>query len=250
MNKTIFTLIILTTTSLYDTGFLDVICSEFEKEFKCKTKIIAVGSGMAFKLGRDGQGDLLFVHEPKGEKEFIRDGYGEYRVTVLKNEFVLCGPKNDKTRICLCNNIFEAFKTIYTENLTFISRDDFSGTDIKEKEIWKKVNFNPEKKKWYIETGTGMIESLRIADEKKGYILSDVSTFLSHKKEFKNLKILLRDKNNLENYYSIITVSNKKFPYVNSILSEKFIEFMKSKKVENIIKNFKFEGEKLFELVK
>jgi len=247
MGKEVLTLIILTTTSLYDTGFLDRICNEFEKEYRCKTKIIAVGSGMAFKLGKNGEGDLLFVHDVKGEEKFIKEGYGEKRYVVLKNEFVLCGPKEDK--MSLCNNIFEAFKNIYTKNLTFISRDDLSGTDVKEKEIWEKINLNPNGKKWYIQTGNGMIESLRIAEEKNGYILSDISTFLSHKKEFKNIGLILKDTKNLENYYSIIPISDKKFPYVNSVLSQKFIEFMKSEKVKDIVENFKFEGKKIFEIV-
>jgi tungstate transport system substrate-binding protein len=249
MGKEILTLVILTTTSLYDTSLLDKICTEFGKEYKCKVKIISVGSGMAFKLGKNGEGDLLFVHEPKGEEKFIKEGYGDKRVVVLRNEFVLCGPKDDTYKIGLSRDIFEAFKRIYEKNLTFISRDDNSGTDVKEKDIWRKIKLNPERKKWYIKTGVGMIEALRIAEEKNGYILSDISTFLSHKKEFKNINILLKDKKNLENYYSIIPVSKKKFPNVNSELSEKFIGFMRSKKVRDIVENFKFEGEKIFEIV-
>jgi len=249
MVKEILTLIILTTTSLYDTGLLDKICNEFEKEYRCRVKIISVGSGMAFKLGKNGEGDLLFVHEPEGEEKFMKEGYGEKRIAIFKNEFVLCGPKEDEYKIGSSLDIFDAFKKIYKKNWIFISRDDKSGTDIKEKNIWGKIKLNPEEKKWYVQTGTGMIESLRIAEEKKGYILSDISTFLSHRKEFKNIKILLRDRKNLENYYSMIPVSKKRFPYVNNQLAEKFIEFVKSQKVKGIVENFRFEGEKIFEIV-
>ncbi|MGC8976284.1 MAG: substrate-binding domain-containing protein [Candidatus Ratteibacteria bacterium] len=249
MGKGILTLIILTTTSLYDTGFLDKVVCEFEKEYKCKVKIISVGSGMAFKLGKSGEGDLLFVHEPEGEENFIKEGYGEKRIFVLKNEFVLCGPEKDPGKISFCKDIFDAFKNIYNKNLIFISRDDKSGTNIREKKIWEKIKINPEGKNWYIQTGVGMIESLRIAEEKSGYILSDISTFISHKNEFKNLKILLRDRKNLENFYSIIPVSSKKFPYVNKELTEKFIEFMKSEKLRKIVDEFKFDGERIFEVV-
>jgi tungstate transport system substrate-binding protein len=249
MLKEILTLIILTTTSLYDTGLLDKICKGFEKEYKCKVKIISVGSGMAFKLGKNGEGDLLFVHEVEGEERFIKEGYGEKRIPVFKNEFVLCGPKDDKYKISSSLDIFDAFKKIYEKKLTFISRDDKSGTDKKEKDIWEKIKLYPEGEKWYIQTAIGMIESLRIAEEKNGYILSDIATFLSHKKEFKNIKILLRDKKNLENYYSIIPISKKRFPYVNNQLAGKFIEFVKSKKVKDIVENFKFDGEKIFEII-
>ena len=86
-------LTLLTTTSVQDCGLLDKLLPGFEKKFPCQVRVVAVGSGAAFRVGKDGQGDILLVHEPEGEQNFIREGYGTKRYPVMSNEFILVGPK-------------------------------------------------------------------------------------------------------------------------------------------------------------
>lgn len=249
MGKVFLTLILLTTTSVQDSGLLDKLVPEFKKEYKCDVKIIAVGTGAAFRLGREGTGDLLIVHDKDGEEKFIIDGYGVKRYPFMWNEFVLCGPEMDPAEIKNTDDVFSAFKKIYIKKAKFVSRGDNSGTHRKEMRIWKKIGVRPEGK-WYIEAGNGMVETLRIAEEKKAYVLTDISTFNFHRNEFSNLKILLKDRKNLKNIYTAIPVSPSKFKWVNYNLSIKFIKFIIEGKGKKIIENYKKKGFYLFSLIK
>ncbi|MDP2865426.1 MAG: tungsten ABC transporter substrate-binding protein, partial [Elusimicrobiota bacterium] len=60
-NKTV---ILATTTSVQDTGLLDVLIAAFRKKSGYLVKAIAVGSGQAMQLGKTGEADLLWVHSP------------------------------------------------------------------------------------------------------------------------------------------------------------------------------------------
>lgn len=234
---TTIVLIILTTTSIMDSGLLEKLIPVFEYQYHCKVKTIAVGSGAAFRIAKEGNGDLLIVHEPDGEKDFVKKGFGVKRYPFMWNEFVLCGPENDPAGIAKSKDVFAAFKKIYQKQYFFVSRDDDSGTHKMEKKIWNILGLNPEKP-WYIKTGNGMIEALRIAEEKNAYILTDHSTFLYHRKEFKNVTLLLRDRKNLKNIYSFIPVSPLKFPHSNYDYAMKFINFVLYGKGKEIIKKY------------
>lgn len=249
MGKVFLTLILLTTTSVQDSGLLDHLIPEFRKVCECKVKVVAVGTGAAFRLGREGTGDLLIVHDREGEEKFIKEGYGVKRYPFMWNEFVLCGPSKDPAGIREVKDVYDAFKKIYLKRALFISRGDNSGTDRKEKKIWKKLKLKPEGR-WYIESGNGMIETLRMAEEKNAYVLTDISTFNFHQKEFSSIKILLRDNKNLRNTYSAIPVSPSKFKWVNYPLSMKFIEFITEGKGKEIIKNYRKDGFYLFNIIK
>ncbi|MEK9148605.1 MAG: substrate-binding domain-containing protein, partial [Candidatus Desantisbacteria bacterium] len=131
----------------------------------------------------------------------------------------------------------EAFKKIATSEALFISRSDNSGTDAKEKSIWKAVGINPEGQKWYQQTGLGMGQTLLVAAEKKAYTLTDRGTYLALQKNL-NLGILVEGSGILLNVYHVIQVNPAKWPKVNAKGGKAFAEFMVSKKTQNIIKAF------------
>jgi len=247
VEKILLSLILLTTTSVQDSGLLEKVIPEFKKVHKCNVKVIAVGTGAAFRLGREGNGDLLLVHDRAGEERFVKTGYGVERYPFMWNEFVLCGPENDPAGIKKEGNVFDAFKKIYEKKASFVSRGDDSGTHRKEKQIWKQTGISPEGS-WYIETGNGMIESLRIAENKEYYILSDSSTFLSHKDEFENIVILLKNNKSLKNVYSLIPLSPDKYKWVNYPLSMKFIKFLTEGKGKEVIENYRKKDVFLFHI--
>jgi ABC-type tungstate transport system, permease component len=53
--------------------------------------VIAAGTGEALRHARDGDVDLVFVHEPVAEMEFVESGYGIERTAVMHNDFVILG---------------------------------------------------------------------------------------------------------------------------------------------------------------
>ncbi len=69
------TVILATTTSVQDTGLLDVLVGRFNKKSEYVLKAIAVGSGQAMQLGKLGEADILLVHSQEDEEIFIKEGF-------------------------------------------------------------------------------------------------------------------------------------------------------------------------------
>ncbi|MEW6556481.1 MAG: substrate-binding domain-containing protein [Elusimicrobiota bacterium] len=229
-------LVLASTTSTLDSGLFDILIPLFEKKYNCKVKIIAVGTGQAIRLAKDGNADVLLVHDRISEEKFVSDGYGTKRLDVMHNDFFVIGPKNDPADIKGLT-VLNAFQKVSETKPFFISRGDDSGTHKKELSIWKKLNIKPSGS-WYIESGTGMETTLRIANEKVAYTLCDRATWLSHKKEVDALDILVEGDPVLFNPYSVIVVSPSKHPWVKYELAKKFADFIRSSEGQNIIKNY------------
>jgi tungstate transport system substrate-binding protein len=231
------TLILATTTSTQDSGLLDVLLPIFEKNTSYFVKTIAVGSGQAMAMGQKGEADVLLVHSPDAEKKFVAEGYGINRRLVMHNDYIIVGPPEDSTKIKGIKSASEAFKKMAASNALFLSRGDNSGTHSKEKAIWKATGINPEKEKWYQQTGLGMGQTLNVAAEKKGYTLADRGTYLALKKNL-GLDILVEGDAILLNIYHVIEVNPAKWPKVNSPGAKAFADFMVAKETQGIIKTF------------
>lgn len=238
--------ILATTTSVQDTGLLDVLMQAFKDKTGLTVKAIAVGTGQAIKLGENGEADILWVHSPQDEEKFVKDGYGINRITFMHNDFVILGPKNEPAKVSGAKNAAEAFKKIAVAKALFVSRGDNSGTHKKEKKLWEKSGVVP-KKDAYIEVGQGMTQTAMVANEKQAYALCDRSTYLSLKKML-NLVIVFEGSSDLINRYSLILVNPAKFPKVNAVGGRALFDFLLSPKSKNIIENFGKEqfGQQLF----
>ena len=230
-------LILATTTSTQDTGLLDVLTPLFEKKTGFFVKTIAVGSGQAMAMGAKGEADVLLVHSPAAEKKFMAEGNGVNRMLVMHNDFVIVGPPSDPAGIKGMKSAAEAFKQIAAKGAVFMSRGDNSGTEAKEKDIWKAAMINPEGQKFYQQTGLGMGQTLNVSAEKKTYTLTDRGTSLSLKKNL-GLDILVEGDKVLLNIYHVIVVNPAKWPKVNIHAAKAFDEFMVGKEVQEIIAKF------------
>jgi tungstate transport system substrate-binding protein len=231
------TIILATTTSTQDSGLLDVLLPIFEKKTGYFVKTIAVGSGQAMAMGQKGEADVLLVHSPAAEKKFVAEGYGINRRLIMHNDFIIVGPPGDPAKIKGVKPTSEGFKKIASEKGLFISRGDNSGTHSKEKEIWKAAGINPEKEKWYQQTGLGMGQTLSVSAEKKGYTLADRGTYLALKKNL-GLDILVEGDAILLNIYHVIEVNPAKWSKINVAGGKAFADFMVSKETQDIIKTF------------
>jgi len=229
--------ILATTTSTQDTGLLDVLNPIFEKKTGYFVKTIAVGSGQAMAMGQKGEADVMLVHSPDAENKFIVGGYGINRRLVMHNDFIIVGPPIDPAGIKGVKSAAEAFKKIASAQSIFMSRGDNSGTNAKEKAIWKSAGINPEGQKWYQQTGLGMGQTLSVAAEKKAYTLADRGTYLALQKNL-GLDILVEGDAILLNIYHVMEVNPAKWPKVNAAGAKAFADFMVSKQVQKIIKTF------------
>ncbi|OFW54877.1 MAG: tungsten ABC transporter substrate-binding protein [Actinobacteria bacterium RBG_13_35_12] len=233
-----------TTTSTLDSGLLDVLLPPFEKLYNIKVDVIAVGTGKAMTLGENGDVDVLLVHAREAEIMFVLKGYGENRRDVMYNDFIVLGPSNDPAKIKGVKDAVSAFTKIANQKAFFVSRGDKSGTDIKEKDVWKIANIKPGNE-FYMEVGQGMGVSLQIADEKQAYILADRGTYLAYKGKIA-LEILCEGDPLLANPYGIIAVNPERYPHVKYMEAMQLIAWVTSVEGQKIIREYQIDGEVLF----
>lgn len=246
------TLRLATTTSTKDSGLLDEILPDFEEKTGYKVDVISVGSGEAMELGEKGEVDVLLVHSPQAEKEFVDEGHADSqgRMDVMYNDFVILGPKSDPADIAknAKEEAIKAFTVIKEQKKTFISRADESGTHKKELEIWKDAEIEP-KGNWYVEAAAGMGDVITMADEKQAYTLADRATWLNVG-ENTDLKIVAeKDPSGiLNNQYGIICVNPKKNESINEEGAKAFREWIVSSETQEKIGEYGKDehGESLF----
>ena len=234
---------IASTTSTHDTGLLKSINKEFTKKFNIKVNVISLGTGQAIRIAKDGNVEILLVHHTPSELLFMKKGYGKVRHNLMYNDFVLVGPKTDKKK---CNSINEKLMEIENNKLKFISRGDDSGTHKKERELWSLVNIKANSDlDWYLSVGQGMGQTLLIANNYKGYTLSDRSTWLSFNTK-NNLKIVCENLPPLFNQYGVILINEKLNTNLNIIDAEKYLNWIISDTAKYLINNYKKNGVQLF----
>lgn len=239
-------IILATTTSTRDSGLLDVLVPDFEAETSYTVKTIAVGTGQALKMGENGDADLLFVHAPAAEKEFMAGGYGSERLLVMHNDFVIVGPEDDPAGIASVESATEALTKIAESGADFISRGDDSGTNKMELMLWESAGITPEGG-WYQESGQGMAATLTIASELGAYTLTDRATYL-HNLETLNLEILVEGDPVLLNVYHVIIVNPEKWPAANEAGARALAEYLVSTETQEKIGEYGVEefGQPLF----
>jgi tungstate transport system substrate-binding protein len=225
--------ILATTTSTRDSGLLDVLVPVFEEESGYTLKTIAVGTGKALQMGEEGNADVLFVHAPAAEKEFMEGGFGTERLLVMHNDFVIVGPSSDPAGIKGNTSAQEALDGIAVAEAGFVSRGDDSGTHKKELSLWEAASSMPQGE-WYIESGQGMGDTLRIASEKEAYTLTDRATYLFNRDTL-DLDILVEGDPLLLNVYHVMTVNADKWEHVNKNGGLAFAEFLVKPETQQMI---------------
>jgi len=236
-------IIVASTTSTYDTGLLNELNKKFIEKFGIEVHVLALGTGQAIRTAKDGNVEILFVHHKPSEIEFMKNEFGIERYEIMYNDYIIVGPKNDKIK---CESIEEKLIYIYENEKLFISRDDDSGTNKKEIELWKSINLDSDNfNDWYIKIGQGMGKTLLLTNEKNGYTISDRSTWISFNKR-ENLKIICENYPPLFNQYSIILVNPKLNNKLNIKDAKKYINWIISKEAKKIVNSFKIEGKQLF----
>ena len=238
-------ILLATTTSTQDSGLLDILIPDFEARTGYRVKTLAVGTGQALAIGQRGDADVLLVHAPAAELEFMATGAGDRRLLVMHNDFILVGPPDDSAGV-RGMTVFQAFRRIAAAGASFLSRADRSGTDLLEKSLWQQTEIAPQRP-WYIEAGVGMGQTLTIASEKRAYTLSDRGTFLARRDPLQ-LAILVEKDPPLINLYHVITVNPRRFPRVNRAGADAFADYLVSPRAQERIGAFGTErfGQPLF----
>lgn len=244
-------LMMATTTSTDNTGLLDYLMPEFEKDTNIDIEWTATGTGKALELGKRCDVDVLLVHAPGAERVFIDGGFGKDRREIMYNDFVIVGPEADPagTR---GKSVKEALELIREAKAFFLSRGDDSGTHKKEKILWKETGKAlPEQESWYLQAGQGMLATINAAEERMGYTMTDRGTFIKYMSQKGGadqapLKVLVEGDNILLNQYSVLTLDPKNCPKAKYDLALSLSDWMAGEKAQNLIREFRLLGQPLF----
>ncbi len=226
-----------TTTSTENSGLLEYLLPEFERETGVKVHTIAVGTGKALRMGRDGDVDVVLVHAPEAEQAFVEGGYGLERHDVMYNDFILIGPESDPASVKKSKNASDALAKIASNQSIFISRGDDSGTNKKELALWENSGIKP-KGRWYREAGQGMGKVLQMAGELSSYTLTDRGTWLAYQDK-SPLTIVYQGDPALFNPYGIIAVSPTRYPDINHAGARALINWITSPTGQRLISGYK-----------
>lgn len=236
------------TTSVEATGLLANILPQFTAKTGIAVKVVAQPTARALDMARRGDADVVLVHDPAAEREFIDEGYGTTHRQIAWNDFVMVGPSADPARIAGAKDVVAALKAIALARAPFVSRGDRSDNNIEELRLWRIAGrtseaLNPEK--WYHATGGGMAQALGAASTMNAYTLADRGTWLS----FNNkgaLVIAVEGDAKLLNRYDVIELNPRKHGPARLAEAKVFADWLVSPEGQQAIGAYQVNGEKLF----
>ncbi|HZU07970.1 MAG TPA: substrate-binding domain-containing protein [Chloroflexota bacterium] len=226
--------LLATTTSVQDSGLLDVLVPQFERATGYTLKPIAVGTGQALALGARGEADVVLAHAPEAERAWMAEGHGTARLLVMYNDFLLVGPPDDPAGVRAAATATEALQRIAAARALWVSRGDQSGTHQLELQLWQAAGLAPAGQPWYQEVGQGMGQTLNIASEKGGYTLVDRGTWLARRSSLA-LVALREGGPGLRNLYHVLLVNPAKSPQINAAGAAAFAQWLVSPETQALI---------------
>ena len=237
-------IVMSSTTSTEQSGLFAHLLPEFKKATGVDVKVVALGTGQALDMGRRGDADVLFVHDRQAEEKMVADGFAVKRFAVMYNDFVLVGPASDPAKT-KGKDIVDALKKMSSNNASFISRGDKSGTHAAELRYWRSAGVDTSKGAGYKECGCGMGPALNIASSSNAYVLTDRGTWLAFKNRG-DLAVLVAGDTQLFNQYGVMVVNPAKHPHIKQADAQKFVDWVTSAPGQATISSYKISGEPLF----
>jgi tungstate transport system substrate-binding protein len=240
-------ILVQSTTSTENSRLFKHLLPLFTKRTGIEVRVVAVGTGQAIKNARNGDADVLFVHDKPSEDKFVADGFGVKRFDVMYNDYVIVGPAKDPAGIAGSKDVVAAYKKIAAARAPFVSRGDDSGTHKAELRLWKEagVDVKPASGTWYREAGTGMGATINTGVGMGAYVFTDRATWSSFKNRGDS-KIAVEGDRKLFNQYGIILVNPARHPRVKQAEGQAFIDWVLSPEGQGAIKAFQIVGEQQF----
>lgn len=238
-------LTIASTTSTEQSGLFGWLLPKFEQATGIKARVVAVGTGQALDIGRRGDADVLFVHDRAAEDKFVIEGYGEYRLDVMYNDFIIVGPKADPANLRRAASAAGALQAIAAAGQVFVSRGDKSGTHAAELRLWSGAGIDARALPGYKESGSGMGPTLNMAAAMDAYTLSDRATWGAFRNR-RTLELLYAGDPLLFNPYGVIPVNGQRHPHVNKAGAERFARWLVSPQGQEAIAAFRADGQQVF----
>jgi tungstate transport system substrate-binding protein len=240
-------IVVASTTSTQDSGLFGYLLPLFKARAGIDVKVVAQGTGQALDTARRGDADVVFVHAKAAEEKFLAEGFGVKRFPVMYNDFIMIGPVRDPAGVSGTRDIVAALKAIREKQAPFVSRGDRSGTHQAELALWATagIDLARDKGPWYREIGQGMGAALNTAGAMNAYTISDRGTWISFRNKG-DLVIAVEGDQRLFNQYGVMLVNPARHPNVKTALGQQFIDWLVSPEGQQVIANYKFNGQQLF----
>ena len=240
------------TTSTENSGLFADLLPRFTEATGIVVRVVAVGTGQALRIARNGDADVLLVHHRPSEEAFVAEGYGVRRHDVMYNDFVLVGPRADPAALRGLGDAAAALARVAAARAPFASRGDDSGTHKKELGLWAAAGLDPAgldpagaSGAWYRETGSGMGATLNAAAAMGAHALSDRATWLAFRNKG-DLEVLVEGDKRLFNPYGVMLVNPARHPHVHAREGQAFIDWLISKQGQAAIAAYRLDGRQLF----
>lgn len=238
------TILLASTTSTENSGLFAHILPKFREATGIEVRVVAVGTGQAFTIARNGDADSLLVHDTAGEEAMVQDGFASERRDVMYNDFVVIGPRSDPAGIRAASSAADAFARIAAAGAVFVSRGDDSGTHRAERRVWEQAGIAP-RASWYRELGSGMGATLNAAAGMEAYVLADRGTWASFGNR-RGLELLYQGDPALFNQYGSLLLSSERLPHLKHELAAQWHEWLLSAEGQQAIASFRVDEEPLF----
>jgi tungstate transport system substrate-binding protein len=239
-------LTLASTTSTENSGLLGWLLPKFKADSGIGVRVVAVGTGQALRIARNGDADVLMTHARAREDAFVADGWGAARHQLMYNDFVVVGPGTDPAGVAGTKTAAAAFSRIARAQHPFASRGDESGTHSRELTIWDMLGTAPgTKEAWYREMGAGMGATLNAAVAMEAYTLTDRATWLGFGNRG-NLKVLVQGDPVLFNQYAVILVNPIIHRHVRAKAGKTLIAWLLGPVGQRWIAEYRLRGQQVF----
>lgn len=242
------TITLASTTSVEVSGLLAKLLPQFTAKTGINVKVVAQPTARTLDIARRGDADVVLLHDPAAEREFIDEGYGTTHRQIAWNDFVVVGPPSDPARIVGLKDVVAALKAIALARAPFVSRGDRSDNNVEELRLWRAAGrtseaLNPEK--WYHAIGGGMAQALGAASAMNAYTLADRGTWLGFNSKGA-LVIAVEGDAKLLNRYDLFELNPRKHGPARLAEAKIFADWLVSPEAQQAIGAYQVNGEKLF----
>ena len=241
-------IVLASTTSVEASGLLANILPQFTAKTGITVNVVAQGTGKALDTARRGDADVVLVHDPEAEREFVDEGYSSTLRQIAWNDFIIVGPSSDPAHILGGKDSVTALKAIASARATFVSRGDRSGTNAAELRLWRAAERTSESlnsEKWYHDIGGGMGQALNAASAMNAYTLTDRATWLSFNNKG-SLTIIIEGDSRLINRYDVIELNPRRHGVARLDAAKIFADWLVSPEGQQAIGAHEVDGQKLF----
>jgi tungstate transport system substrate-binding protein len=238
--------VLATTTTVQGSGVLPMLIVEFKRDTGIDIHPLVASTARALEFAAQHEADVAITHDPGAERRFIKANGAKLYRQFMWNDFIVVGPPDDPADVAHARSAADAFRRIHEGHRVFLSRDDQSGTNTKERAIWRAALVVPEFNPGYVKMGQPMPALLRTSSEMRAYTLSDRATF-EQLSDNLQLRILFAGDPFLRNTYAVILPQPTARPEAAN--AERFVDWLLNGRGHALLGKFEIKGKRAFRML-